>query len=143
MKIDTSLWSADGDFTQVLLDTLRTLPGIAELRVEDAPTSRADAVYQFLSNEIFVGFEMRAERQRVIRFGFLPASHLVLRPVRQLGDLELDLRALEHIGAPDYADLTMLQYLRTQRVVQPYQTQGYKLVELVRIYRMDAVPVRS
>jgi hypothetical protein len=28
----------------------------------------------------------------------------------------------------------MLQYLRTERVVPPYQTRGYKLVELIRIY---------
>ena len=28
----------------------------------------------------------------------------------------------------------MLQYLRTERIVPPYQTKGYKLVELVRIY---------
>jgi hypothetical protein len=30
----------------------------------------------------------------------------------------------------------MLQYLRTERVVPPYQTRGYKLVELVRIYEV-------
>ena len=28
----------------------------------------------------------------------------------------------------------MLQYLRTERIVPPYQTRGYKLVELVRLY---------
>ena len=28
----------------------------------------------------------------------------------------------------------MLQYLRAERIVPPYQTRGYKLVELVRIY---------
>jgi hypothetical protein len=28
----------------------------------------------------------------------------------------------------------MLQYLRTERIVPPYQTRGYKLVEMVRIY---------
>ena len=30
----------------------------------------------------------------------------------------------------------MLQYLRTERIVPPYQTRGYKLVELVRIYEV-------
>jgi hypothetical protein len=30
----------------------------------------------------------------------------------------------------------MLQYLRTERIVPPYQTKGYKLVELVRIYEV-------
>jgi hypothetical protein len=28
----------------------------------------------------------------------------------------------------------MLQYLKTERVIPPYQTRGYKLVELVRVY---------
>jgi hypothetical protein len=41
---------------------------------------------------------------------------------------------MESVGAPDYSDESMLQYLRTQRVVAPYQTRGYKLVEMVRIY---------
>ena len=30
----------------------------------------------------------------------------------------------------------MLQYLRAERIVPPYQTRGYKLVELVRIYEV-------
>ena len=30
----------------------------------------------------------------------------------------------------------MLQYLRTERIIPPYQTRGYKLVELVRIYEV-------
>jgi hypothetical protein len=32
----------------------------------------------------------------------------------------------------------MLQYLRTERIVPPYQTRGYKLVELVRVYDAGA-----
>ncbi len=38
------------------------------------------------------------------------------------------------IGPPDYVDEGMIQYLRTERIIPPYQTRGYKLVELVRIY---------
>jgi hypothetical protein len=34
----------------------------------------------------------------------------------------------------------MLQYLRAERIVQPYQTRGLKLVELVRIYRAAQRP---
>ena len=34
----------------------------------------------------------------------------------------------------------MLQYLRTERVIPPYQTRGYKLVELVRIYEVGTQP---
>jgi hypothetical protein len=30
----------------------------------------------------------------------------------------------------------MLQYLRTERIVAPYQTKGYKIVEMVRIYEV-------
>ena len=31
----------------------------------------------------------------------------------------------------------MLQYLRSERIVPAYQTKGYKLIELVRIYEAD------
>ena len=49
-------------------------------------------------------------------------------------DLERRLAALEQVGAPDYSDEAMLQYLKTERIIPPYQTRGYKVVELVRIY---------
>ena len=49
-------------------------------------------------------------------------------------ELETALAADSEVGPPDYADAGMLQYLRSQRIVPPYQTRGYKLVELVRIY---------
>ena len=32
----------------------------------------------------------------------------------------------------------MLQYLRAERIIPPYQTRGYKLVEIVRIYEVPA-----
>ena len=48
--------------------------GIAFVRVEDAPASRSDADYNFISNEIYVGFETVAERERIRRFGVLPGS---------------------------------------------------------------------
>ncbi len=54
-----------------------------------------------------------------------------------LADLEAQLATLQEIGAPDYADEAMLQYLKTERVIPPYQTRGYKIVELVRIYRLQ------
>ena len=31
----------------------------------------------------------------------------------------------------------MIQYLRTERIIPPYQTKGYKLVELVRNLRSE------
>ena len=56
--------------------------------------------------------------------------------------LETRLTAEPDIGAPDYSDDGMLQYLRTERIIPPYQTRGYKLVELVRMYDAGA-PRRS
>ncbi len=44
------------------------------------------------------------------------------------------------IGAPDYADDGLLQHLRAERIVPHYQTRGYKLVELLRIYEANADP---
>ena len=55
-----------------------------------------------------------------------------------LGGLEQVLTSIADIGSPDYSDDGMLQYLRSERIVPPYQTRGYKLVELVRIYRVGA-----
>ena len=46
------------------------------------------------------------------------------------------------IGAPDYSDEGMIQFLRAERIVPPYQTRGYKLVELVRIYEVGTPPRR-
>jgi hypothetical protein len=49
---------------------------------------------------------------------------------------------MEDVGEPDYGDEGMLQYLRAERIVPAYQTRGYKLVELVRIYEVGT-PRRS
>ena len=57
-----------------------------------------------------------------------------------ISGLEAALTSVEGIGAPDYSDDGMMQYLRTERIVPPYQTRGYKLVELVRIYDASAPP---
>ncbi len=51
-----------------------------------------------------------------------------------VGGLEQALAALDGVGPADYSDDGMIQYLRAERIVPPYQTKGYKLVELVRIY---------
>jgi hypothetical protein len=138
MLVDTSGWSGEGVFTQTLIEQLRQTAGIAFLRVDDAPATRSEADYNFISNEIFVGFENIVERERVRRFGVLPGSKKVVRKSMTLRALEQALAALETIGAPDYSDDSMIQYLRTERVIPPYQTRGYKLVELVRIYEVPA-----
>jgi hypothetical protein len=134
--VDTSAWSGEGAFTQLLIDRLRTIDGVRYLRVEDAPSTRSDADFNFVSNELFVDFTTTDRVQRGRRFGFLPATRTVTEKTMTLAGLEAALTALSDVGAPDYGDEGMLQYLRTERVVPPYQTRGYKLVELVRIYEV-------
>jgi len=125
VELDTSRWSGDGAFTQLLIDALGAIEPVHRVRVEDAPASRADAGFSFISNEIYVTFR---------RHGLLRGR----RPRMTLSGLEFALTARTDIGAPDYGDAGMLQYLRTERIVPPYQTRGYKLVEMVRIYATPA-----
>ena len=134
MELDTTNWSGEGAFTQVLVDALRTIDAVKLVKVEDAPATRSEADYNFVSNELFVGFATRSRTERVTRFGVFPGTRLVEEPVMTLAQLEEALSGLEGIGAPDYGDEGMLQYLRTERIIPPYQTRGYKLVELVRVY---------
>jgi len=136
--VDTTKWSGEGSFTQVLIDHLKQLDGVTLVRVEDAPATRSEADYNFISNEIFVVFETIASRQRFRRFGLFPAERTVAQPKLDVAGLEAALTSLPAIGAPDYFDEGMLQYLRTERIVPAYQTRGYKLVELVRIYDAGA-----
>ena len=134
--IDTSKWSGEGTFTQVLVDYLSELDSVQLVRVEDAPASRSEADYNFISNEIFVAFKTIERVEPVKRFGFLPGTRTVAENAMTIQDLEGALTAAPGIGAPDYGDEGMLQYLRSERIIPPYQTRGYKLVELVRIYEV-------
>ena len=59
-----------------------------------------------------------------------------------IAELESTLTGTPEIGAPDYSDEGMMQYLRAERVIPPYQTRGYKIVELVRIYEAGVEPRR-
>ena len=113
---------------------------MALLRVEDAPASRSEADYNFISNEVFVDFVTESRQARVRKWGVLPVSHTIETKTMTIGQLETALTADEAIGAPDYADEGMLQYLRSERIIPPYQTRGYKLVELVRIYDVGKGP---
>jgi len=133
-EIDTGRWSGEGTFTQVVIDHLREMDQIRLIRVEDAPATRSEADYNFISNEVFVEFATTTREEPIKRFGFLPGTRSVADKAMTIAVLEQVLTALEGIGAPDYADDGMLQYLRTERIIPPYQTRGYKLVELVRIY---------
>ena len=138
MRVDTSKWSGEGTFTQTLLDQLQQVEQIVLVRVEDAPATRSEADYNFISNEIFVGFATSLRLEPVRRLGFLRATRKGATPAMTMPALEAVLAALPQVGLPDYADRGMLQYLRTERILPPYQTRGYKLVELVRIY--EAAP---
>lgn len=134
MQIDTASWSGEGAFTQVVVDRLRRLERVAFVKVEDAPATRSDADYNFVSNEIFVAFATQARVERFKRLGFIPGKRTSHERTMTMFDLEAALTLTPDVGAPDYSDEHMLQYLRTERVVPPYQTRGYKLVELLRIY---------
>jgi hypothetical protein len=136
MELDTSRWSGEGAFTQTIVDVLKTLSGIDLVRVEDAPATRSEADYNFISNEVYVLFATRLRRERVTRFGFLPGARDVKEKTMTLQDLERALTEAPAVGTPDFADEGLIQYLRSERIVPPYQTRGYKLVELVRIYEV-------
>lgn len=141
-EVDAGNWSGEGVFTQTLIGRLKDVAAISAIRVEDAPTTRSEADYNFISNEVFIVFGTTERVEPVKRFGFLPASQRVAVKTMTLPDLEALLTAIPDIGAPDYADEGMLQYLRTERVIPPYQTRGYKLVELVRVYEAGS-PARA
>ena len=134
MELDTSGWSGEGDLTARLIEVIRALPEIARLKVEDAPASRAESAFSFISNELFVSFTTTERRVPRRRLGFIPSSTLVNEASMTLARLAEVLAAIQDVGAPDYSDEGMLQYLHTQRIIPPYQTRGVKLVELVRIY---------
>ena len=134
MDVDISGWSGEGDFTQTVVDHLKTMDGIAAIKVEDAPASRSEADYNFLSNEIFVTFTRIERREPARLLGIIPATKRVTEKALTIAGLGGRLEAIEGVGTPDYGDDGMLQYHRTERVIPPYQTKGYKLVELVRIY---------
>ena len=143
MQLDTSHWSGEGAFTQVLLDALQRLEDIVLVRVEDAPATRSEADYNFISNELFVAFATRDRQEASRLLGIVPVRKRVTEKTMTLDDLRGRLEEQEEVGAPDYADEGMLQYLRTERIIPPYQTRGYKLVELVRIYEAGTAPRRE
>ena len=136
MEYDPSGWSGAGTFTAALVEQLKTFDSIDLVRVEDAPSSRTDADYNFISNEVYVRFRRVSSVEAGRWLGVVPVRRTVWKPVMTLGDLESRLAALADVGAPDYADEGMLQYLKTERIIPPYQTRGYKIVELVRIYSL-------
>jgi hypothetical protein len=135
MHIEAAGWGGEGTFTAVLLEALKAIEAIEFLRVEDAPASRAEPGYAFISNEIYVTFktDFRTETRR--RLGLPWPARVEVRQMT-LGELAARLGPADGVGEPDYSDDGMLQYLRTERIVAPYQTRGCKVVEMVRIYEV-------
>ncbi len=142
MELDASGWSGEGEFTTLLIEALKAMPAVKFLRVEDAPANPGEGAFSFISNELYVGFDTVVRRLPVRRFGLVPGMRQVREKAMNLQALHSALAADGRIGAPDYDDEGMLQYLRTERIIPPYQTRGYKLVELVRIYEAHMVPRR-
>ena len=60
MRVESAGWSGEGEFTAVVLESLKGIDAIEFLRVEDAPASRAEPGYAFVSNEIYVRFRRPA-----------------------------------------------------------------------------------
>ena len=138
--LDHEKWSGEGDFTQTLIDWLLQHDTVAFLRVEDSVSTRADVDYNLISNEIFLRFRTRERVERDRWWGILPRERTVTDTLMTLEQLESVLGEDETIGMPDYADEGMIQFLRTERIIPPYQTKGYKLIELVRIYEVGTPP---
>lgn len=137
MQVEISKWSGEGTFTATLIDTLQAFVSIEALRVEDAPASHADSGYNFISNEIYVRFRSEPRSEPARWMGVIPTTRTVLQPVMTLIDLEAQLTTRDEVGPADYADEGMLQFLKAERIIPPYQTRGYKIVELVRIYAIS------
>ena len=135
MQVESGGWGGEGTFTAVLIEALKAVDAIAYLRVEDAPASRAETGYLFISNEIYVGFKAESRTETRTRLG-LPWPARVAVKTMTLDGLAARLGQTDGVGEPDYGDDAMLQYLRTERIVAPYQTKGYKVVEMVRIYEV-------
>ncbi|MGE5358602.1 MAG: hypothetical protein ACM3NQ_06245 [Bacteroidales bacterium] len=132
--IDRTDWSGDGDFAVALLECLGRVEEIAVIKIQDAPTSRAEAGFNFIGNDLFVGF--RVERRMTVKklLGVLPVPAVAHVRSLTLEGLATRLEGVEGIGAPGYQDAEMLQYLRAERVAAPYQARGPKIVEVVRVF---------
>ena len=134
MQVDSESWSGEGAFTQNVLERLREVNEVATVKVEDAPATRSEADYNFIANEIFVTFATVDRYEPYKLLGAFTSRRRVTVKAMTFDELVKVLEQSEGIGPADYADTGMIQYLRTERIIPPYQTRGYKLVELLRIY---------
>jgi hypothetical protein len=139
MRVESSGWSGEGGFTGVVLGALKAIEAIEFIRIEDAPASRTESGYAFLSNEVYVTFRTESRVLAGRRLA-LPWRTRTIVKVMTLNELGSYLGRVEGVGVPDYSDDDLLQYLRTERIVAPHQTNGFKVVEMVRIYEAGIPP---
>ena len=104
MNLDKTQWSGEGIFTQALVDACQTLEDIIFLRVEDAPASRADVEFNFITNELYVQFRERSRAVQAKVFGLFPVTRTVTEPTMTVAGLEQAFCGIDEIGPPDYAD---------------------------------------
>src|SRR5262245_36094368 len=96
-QLDTAKWSGDGEFTQRVIDAVKDFGSVALLRVEDAPSTRAESGYLFISNELFVGFAVQEKR----RFGPIPWG-VSSKPSMTFAEFQDVLERADGIGQADY-----------------------------------------
>ena len=113
IEIDRDQWSGEGGFTEQLLLWLSEQPAVISLRVEDAPSTRTDVEYNFISNEIYVEFEVREIYQSRRVLGVIPFRQKSLEKTMSLEKLNRVLSDESELGEPDYADEGMIQFLHT------------------------------
>ena len=135
---------AKGTFTQLLIDRLREVDARAPRprrgRAGDAIGRRLQLHQQ---RDLRRVRDRRAPASAIKRFGVLPGDAHRYREGDDAHRSRGGARPrIDDVGAPDYGDEGMLQYLRAERIIPPYQTRGYKLVELVRIYEVGT-PARD
>lgn len=140
MRVESAGWSGEGEFTAVVLESLKGIDAIEFLRVEDAPASRAEPGYAFVSNEIYVRFRRPAFAWASRLLGRLRVDGRTRDSAMTLAELGRLLGGLTAVGEPDYADDGLLQFLKAERIIAPHQSKGIKVVELVRIYEAGSPP---
>ena len=143
MQIDSDGWGGEGTFTAVLLEALKSIEAIEYLRVEDAPASRAEPGYAFLSNEIYVRF--RTDSREVD-----PPS--LRRSLAGDGGGQAD--DVSANWPPAWAAPTAWESRTTATTrccstcapsasSPPTRPEGIKVVEMVRIYEVGTTPRRD
>src|SRR6185503_8223145 len=114
MPVESGGWSGEGAFTQHVLDRLRGVEEVAALKVEDAPSTRSEADYNFVANEIFVTFATVQRDEPAKLLGTFKTTRRVSVKAMTFDGLVKLLEESEGIGPPDYADDCMIQSLRTE-----------------------------